>query len=356
MPFSLHSITKHTRALITVGPALIFIAAVLWGLDGVLRRSLYSLHPSVIVFYEHLIGSVILLPFLLMAWKGEVVTRLAKVGTTLEHVAHKSKKDCVSAFFTILTRREWVAVGVVSLLSGLAGTLLFTSALAATQYISFSVVYLVQKLQPLFVIAVSALLLRERVTRHYMQWAAVALVAGYFVTFPYGAVNWLQTDSALYSIGVTSVRGHVYAALLALGAAVAWGSSTAISRYALLHHNTTLITGLRFLITVPLAFIAVLLLTDFSAAIHPLSLSLMSIVYLLLISLTTGMFALWVYYKGLQKTPASVSAIVELAFPLTAIFVDYFLYNTMLTVPQILAGAVLLFAAYKVAQPAASEK
>jgi drug/metabolite transporter (DMT)-like permease len=61
------------------------------------------------------------------------------------------------------------------------------------------------------------------------------------------------------------------------------------------------------------------------------------------------MFALWVYYKGLQKTPATVSAIVELAFPLTAIFVDYFLYNTVLTAPQLLAGAVLLYAAYRVA-------
>jgi drug/metabolite transporter (DMT)-like permease len=275
-----------------------------------------------------------------------VVTRLRAVGTTLEQVAQKSKWDCVVAFFAILTPREWVAVGAVSLLSGLVGTLLFTSALAATQYISFSVVYLVQKLQPLFVIAVSSVLLREKPSRQYVMWAGVALVAGYFVTFPYGAVN---LGGTVWETEPFLQNPHVWAALLALGSAAAWGSSTAISRYALLHHNTTLITGLRFLITVPLAFVAVLLFTDLSAAVNPLALSLSSIFYLLLISVSTGMFALWVYYKGLQKTPATVSAIVELAFPLTAIFVDYFLYNTVLTAPQLLAGAVLLYAAYRVA-------
>lgn len=349
MAFNRTTIITQAHRVLAIGPVLIFIAAVLWGLDGVFRRSLYSLHPSVIVFYEHLLGSVILLPFLLAAWKGEVVTRLARVGTTLEQVAHTSKRECIGAFFAILTPREWVAVGAVSLCSGLLGTLLFTSALAATQYISFSVVYLVQKLQPLFVIAVSSLLLREKPAAQYYVWAGVALVAGYFVTFPYGVVNVSDTVAGS-AYGLSLENGHVWAALLALGAAASWGSSTAISRYALLHHNTTLITGLRFFVTVPLAFIAVLLLAGFSTGVNPLALSVSAICYLLIIALSTGMFALWIYYKGLQKTPAAVSAIVELAFPLTAVGMDYFLYGTILTPYQCIAGAVLLYAAYRVAR------
>ncbi len=62
------------------------------------------------------------------------------------------------------------------------------------------------------------------------------------------------------------------------------------------------------------------------------------------------MLALWIYYKGLKRTPASVATIVELAFPLTAVFIDYFVYDTVLTGCQYLAAAVLLFAAYKVAE------
>jgi drug/metabolite transporter (DMT)-like permease len=335
--------TQYTRILtriFTLGPALIFIAAVLWGLDGVLRRSLYSVPPVVIVFYEHLIGAIILLPFLHTAWKKEVAAKLHVAGKALPH----STSACIRAFLHVLTPAEWVAVGTVSLLSGLLGTLLFTSALAATQYISFSVVYLLQKLQPLFVMATSHLLLRERFSRTFLVWAGVALVAGYFVTFPYGVVNF-----SLQGAHSTAFNPHIFAALLAFGAAAAWGTSTAISRYALLHHNTTLITGLRFLITVPLALIALFFFADFSAAINPLTITTSQLGLLCLIACSTGMLALWIYYKGLQKTPASVSAIIELAFPLTAIFVDYVLYNTLLTVPQLLAGAVLLYAAYKVA-------
>src|SRR3989344_2210171 len=49
------------------GPLFIIIAALIWSFDGVLRRSLYSLPPAVIVFYEHILGAVILL-FLFKHW------------------------------------------------------------------------------------------------------------------------------------------------------------------------------------------------------------------------------------------------------------------------------------------------
>src|SRR3990167_750632 len=142
------------------GPLLIFIAAVLWGLDGILRRSLYSLPPITIVFFEHLIGLIIIAPFLWKAW---------------------SKEE--------LAKKEWYALGVVALLSGVLGTLFFTTALLKVSFISFSVVYLIQKLQPVFAVAMAWIVLGERPTRQYLPWAALALVAGYFVTFPSGIVN-----------------------------------------------------------------------------------------------------------------------------------------------------------------------
>jgi drug/metabolite transporter (DMT)-like permease len=92
-----------------------------------------------------------------------------------------------------------------------------------------------------------------------------------------------------------------------------------------------------------------MLLVPSTSFLTSLSLTSTHLFYLTLITCSTGMFALWVYYKGLQKTPAPISAIVELAFPLTAVGVDYFLYNTVLTAPQIVAGAILLYTAYKVA-------
>ncbi len=287
------------------GPVLIFIAAVLWGIDGVLRRTLYSLPPATIVFYEHLIGAIIIAPFLYAAWKREK-----------------------------LTSKEWQAIGLVALFSGVLGTLFFTAALLKTNYISFSVVYLVQKLQPIFTIATAWLVLGERPTRRYGAWAALALVAGYFVMFKNGYPDPAEGGQYFMAAG--------YAFL----AAVAWGSSTAFSRYALINHSNTLITGLRFWLTVPLAFLFVI---GLGAAPSLTAITLIRILTLIAIALTTGMVALWIYYRGLRTTRASISAIVELAFPLTAVVIDYVFYGNVLYWTQYLAAAVLLFAMYRVA-------
>lgn len=287
------------------GPLLIFLAAILWGLDGVLRRSLYGLPPITIVFWEHLIGLVIIAPFLWKAWSAEK-----------------------------LQQKEWYALGVVALLSGVVGTLLFTTALLKVNFIAFSVVFLIQKLQPIFAVTMGWLVLRERPTREYWMWAVLALVAGYFVTFPMGVVNFAEGGA------------HVAAALLAFGAAIAWGSSTALSRYALLHHSNTFITGMRFLLTAPLALAFVFILgASESLAVVTLS----QYAFLTAIALSTGMAALWIYYRGLRTTPVRVSAIVELAFPMTAVVIDYFLYGVFLHWSQYLAALVLLFAMYMVA-------
>lgn len=293
------------------GPLLIFIAAVLWGLDGVLRRSLYGLPSITIVFFEHLIGLIIIAPFLFKAWKSEK-----------------------------LEKNEWYALGVVALLSGVLGTLFFTTALLKVNFIAFSVVFLIQKLQPVFAVAMAWIVLKETPTSRYMLWAALAFIAGYFVTFPMGVVNFADGGA------------HLTAATFALLAAVAWGGSTALSRYALLSHSNTFITGMRFLLTVPIALVFVFAM---GAAASLTAVTATQYCYLTLIALSTGLLALWIYYRGLRTTPVRVSAIVELAFPMTAVAIDYFLYGVALHWSQYLAAVVLLFAMYHVSKLARSD-
>lgn len=286
------------------GALLVFIAAILWALDGILRRALYGLPPITIVFFEHLIGLIIIAPFLFRAWKNEK-----------------------------LEKKEWYALGVVALLSGVLGTLFFTTALLKVNFIPFSVVFLIQKLQPIFAVTMAWIVLKETPTPRYVAWAALALIAGYFVTFPMGVVNFAEGGA------------HLTAALFALLAAIAWGSSTALSRFTLLEHSNTFITGMRFLLTVPIALVFVLAL----GAVDSLTqVTLVQYGYLALIALSTGMAALWIYYRGLRTTPVRVAAIIELAFPATAVIIDYFLYGVALHWSQYLAAVVLLGAMYMI--------
>ena len=282
----------------------IVIAAVLWGVDGVLRRSLFVLSPIIIVFYEHLIGLIIITPF---------IPRLLK------------KEE--------LTKNEWLSIILVSLLSGLLGTLWFTTALIKTNYISFSVVFLLQKLQPVFAIATASLFLKEKINKKYITWALLAFASAYFVTFKNGIINF-QTG-----------EGTIVAALFALAAAFAWGTSTTFSRFTLVKHSNTLITGLRFFFTTLLSLSAIFLLRIDAEL---MAIDLKQISQLSVIALSTGMVALWIYYKGLKHTQAKISTIIELAFPLTAVFIDVVIYKNVLSVSQYIAAIILMFAIYKI--------
>lgn len=296
------SLEKLNKLL--TGPTLIFVAAVLWALDGIVRRSLFSLPPVTIVFYEHLIGSLILVP---IVWP-----ELKKLK---------------------LTKRVMGLTALIALLSGLLGTFWFTAALVKVSFISFSVVYLLQKLQPIFAAGSAHLLLKEKLTKTYLIWAALALLAAYFVTFPRGMVD--------FSAG----NQNLIAALLAFGAAVAWGTSTTFSKMLLKETTDSVATALRFITTTIFGLMAVLVMGQAASLSAP---DVSQFLRFALIAISTGMLALWIYYRGLQKTEAKVSTIIELTFPLLAIIIDTILYKTVLDVTQYLAAGVLLFAIYRV--------
>ncbi len=287
---------------------LILSAATLWALDGVLRRSLYHLPAITIISIEHWVGAALIIAF---CWKG------------LRGIK--------------LTKTSLVLIAGVALFSGILGTLFFTQALLSTQFIPFSVVFLLQKLQPLFAITFGWIVLKEKLPKHFLPWAALALAAAYFVTFPLGIVN--------FNTG----NGTTIAALFALGAALLWGSSTAFSRRLTLMHGAVNATALRFIAT---ALFAPFFILGLGHADSLSSVTRMDIVVLLTIALSTGMVALFLYYKGLEKTPVRVATILELAFPLIAVIIDVVLYDSVLHTSQYIAAIVLLFAMIKVSNSA----
>lgn len=299
---------------LSYGPLLIVLASVLWALDGVVRRSLFSLPPITIVFFEHVIGLLILAPFFWSAWQKE-----------------KQKT---------LSRRELTLISVIALLSGVLGTLFFTTALVKVNFISFSVVFLILYLEPLFAVLSANIFLKEKITTRYALWAGIAIAAVYFATFKNGVVNF-QTGA-----------GTVVAALYALGAAAMWGTSTTFSKMMLNKRSDVVVTGLRFLFTSVFAFVGVLLLGQVSSLTAPTASQLGRFVF---IALSTGMVALYLYYKGLKKTEAKITTILELVFPFLAVVIDAVVYKTVLAPSQYLAAMVLLYAMYSLSKLSKSE-
>ena len=298
------------------GSSAVIVTALLWSVDGLLRRHLFSLPAPVIVFWEHTFGFIVLLP---------------AIGFLIKE-------------FKKLTGRQWAAITVVSFLSGAVGTILYTAALGRIQFIPFSVVALLQQLNPVFAIAASALLLREPLSRRFVGLSAIALVAAYFTAFPHGTIN-LSTGA-----------GTLIAALMAVGAAAAWGTSTAFSKYALKGTDSVAITAARYGITPFFALPFVLA----SGSVGKLaSISLSQFAYLVAITFSTGLVALLIYYFGLKRVLASRSAILELAWPASSVAVGYIWLHQSLTWSQVLAALVLTGTIYQLARhtnPTAAEK
>jgi drug/metabolite transporter (DMT)-like permease len=289
------------------GPVLIIIAALLWAFDGLIRQHLYTLPPITIIFFEHLIGLLILSPFV---FKYVLKTKLAS--------------------------RQWWLVILIAVLSGLFGTLWFTTALGKVHFISISVVFLLQKLQPIFAISTASIFLKEKFDNRYIKWALLAVLSAYFVTFPNGLVNFKTGE------------GTIVAALYALGAAFAWGSSTTFSKMLLGKVDFKVSTFYRFLFTLIFALPLVLIFGQNGGALAIPTLSQFSL--LVLIAISTGMVALLIYYKGLAKTPVHISTILELTFPFVAILLDFIVNHTVLSVLQWLVAIILVFSIYQIAK------
>lgn len=294
------------KKILSFGPLFVIVAALLWSLDGVLRITLYAIPPAVVVFYEHVLGAIVLLFFLKKWWSD-----LRK-----------------------MTKKEWLAITVVALFSGALGTIFYTAALGLVNYSQYSVVVLLQQqLQPIWAITTAAILLKEKLHKNFLFWALVALIAAYFVTFKDLTVN-LGTG-----------KGTLMAGVLALSAGLAWGSSTAISKYVLNKVSFLTGTALRFYLAPIFALFYVVLSRQ-----TPMLFTLNSNQWLtlLIITFSTGLVALAIYYYGLKKTPARVTTLCELVWPASAVLIDYFYYHKTLSMTQIFGIALLFFAIYKV--------
>jgi drug/metabolite transporter (DMT)-like permease len=287
-------------------PVLVIIAASLWAVDGiVLRPSLYSLPVPLVVFVESAIVAVLLTPF------------FVKKFSSLKH----------------LKKKDWLAFFGVALLGGAVGTMAITKALFYVNFVNLSVVILLQKLQPVFAILLATIFLNEKLRKEFFLWAGLAIVGAYFMTFGTSLPNFSTGDKT------------TIAALFALLAAFSFSSSTVLSKRALRNVDYEMGTYLRFLF----ATIIMLIIASTTGDISTLDeITSKQIVIFLIIAFTTGGAAIFLYYYGLKRISASVASICELAFPLTAVVLEYFVHGNILSPIQWIGAAVLLVSILRV--------
>jgi drug/metabolite transporter, DME family len=262
---------------------LIAIAAAMWGTDGLLRQPLAGQLPAAtVVFWEHLLIVVVLLPFVPSALRA----------------------------FRAASGRERLALVLIGAGASAVATALFTQAFRYGDPVTPLVL---QKLQPVIAVVAAALLLGERMRRGYWLFAVPALVGAWFMAFP---------DP------LSAAPQAVTAALLAVAAAALWAVGTVLGRLVSVRIASRDVTVLRFAIGLPASALVLL------AQGAPVAVTGAQLGPLVLLALVPGLLGLTLYYIGLRSTAAARATLAELAFPVTATLIGVGLLGTHLAPSQ----------------------
>jgi drug/metabolite transporter, DME family len=271
------------------GVLLIAAAAALWGTDALFRKPLAeSTSAATIVFGEHVVLVLITLPLLVPAMR---------------------------ALFGAGTRYVLAGIAVGAGASAVA-TILFTQAFVHGDPITPVVL---QKVQPLIAIAAAHVILGEQPRRRFVWFVIPAMLGVWLIAFP--------QPFDVHASGLQPMA-------LALGAALLWGLGTVFGRYLARRLAFQHVVTVRF----SFGFVASAIALPILGA--PAFASAHDMLWIAYLALVTGAAALSLYYIGLQRTPAMLASIAELAYPVTAVIVGYVAFDATLRWTQWL-GVIL---------------
>jgi DME family drug/metabolite transporter len=273
------------------GVVLVSVAATMWGLDGLIRKPLSdSTTAYTIVFGEHVVLVALTLPLLIPA-----LVALYRAGPA------------------------YIAAGIaVGAGASAIATILFTKALFHGDFIT---VVVLQKAQPLIAVVGAWIVLREQPRPGFAWFLLPALAGIWLIALPH------PLDP--HAHGLTPIAET-------LGAAALWGLGTVFGRLLGRRLAFQHVTTVRFAFGLVASACA---LPIVGAAAYS---NAHDSLWIAVLALVTGLFALSLYYYGLRRTPALLAALGELAFPVTASLVGIYVFNSSLRWTQWLGVALTI--------------
>jgi drug/metabolite transporter (DMT)-like permease len=278
----------------------VILGAGLWATDTLFRHPLSKdLSAVTIVYYEHVFAMA-----LSLLW-----------------VLYSDRKHLLPHW------RDFLSAAFVGVFGSALATVLFTLSF---RYLNPTVAILIQKIQPLIVISLSALFLGETLSAGFVVFGALALVSAFFVSFPAG-IEWRMLRSAS-TLGV----------LLAGLAAALWALSTVVGKLILRRTPVSVLSFWRF----AFGLLALELLShrfpqsriEMPFVMHE-STVLRSLFFMAFIP---GFLGVFLYYKGLSRIEAARATLLELSFPIAALYINSRYLGIHLGDTQIFAAGALL--------------
>lgn len=309
--------SQSTRR-INYGPWLVGLGAALWGTESAWRIPLNELFDAqVIVFWEHVLIVLMLLPLL------------------LSKLADLPKIDA----------RTWGYLIFSAFAGSAVGTVFFTLAL---KYGNPTVVNVILNIQPLISTLGAFFLFGDRLTRPFFLYASIAIAAGIFLSVEHPTL----IGESFAKAGLNLGTGY------ALVCALFWGLSTVAGRGTMIGMPLRLAASLR--VTVGLICMTLILLVYGKlngASLWPPAAqahTTKAIVSLLLLASISGGIPLLIYFEGLRLTHASTAGYFEMMQTLAAVCITWGFFHAALHLHQVIAGIALMAAVAMVQRAQAS--
>ena len=299
---------QRTAKSAAYGPWLVGLGAALWGTESAWRIPLNELFDArVIVFWEHVFILITFLPIL--------IPRL-----------HEVPK---------IRARTWGFLLFSGFAGSAVGTIFFTLAL---KHGNPTVVNVILNIQPVISTIGAFLLFGDRLARQFFFYAAVAIVAGVFVSVTNPSMIGVSFEQAGLNLGT----GY------ALICALFWGLSTVAGRGVMMGMSLRLASSMR--IVVGLACMTLILLAYGKldgAALWPAAARAhtgKAIVLLFCLASISGGIPLLIYFQGLRLTRASTAGYFEMMQTLAAVCITWGVFHASLYPHQVIAAIVLIAA------------
>lgn len=289
------------------GTLYVLLACVLWALDTLIRYPLLAagLSSLQLVFLEHA-----LLLAMMLAMGRVLNVRLWPFG-----------------------RRDLLPLLVIGGLGSALGTVAFTQAFSL---MNPTLVILLQKLQPIVAVSLSAWVLGERISRGFIAYLAVCLVGSLLLMWE-DLLPFIGGERWFYQPGLLARLAGYGLTLLAV---LSWGASTVFGKQLSQRgYGTSALMSGRFAVGLLCLLPWVLALQPDALQVAPAQLG-----WVALMVLISGLLGMAFYYHGLKRIASRHSALAEMCFPVAAGLVNWVFLGFALTPLQCL-GALLLVGA-----------
>jgi drug/metabolite transporter (DMT)-like permease len=309
--------TNHPRSY---GPWLVGLGAALWGTESAWRIPLNEIFDAdVIVFWEHVFILLMFLPML------------------LPRIGELRKIDISTWGYLLFSGFAGSAVG----------TIFFTLAL---KHGNPTVVNVILNIQPVISTLGAFLLFGDRLAPRFFLYAAIAVLAGIFLSVEFPTLIGVSFERA----GLTLGTGY------ALICAFFWGGSTVAGRGVMMGMSLRLASSMRIVVGL---FCMTLILLAYGKlhadALWPIAAqthAVKAIGLLLLLASISGGVPLLIYFEGLRLTRASTAGYFEMMQTLAAVIITWGFFHAALRLHQIFAAVALIAAVAMVQRVQASRE